>query len=144
MAAKPQETPDAGDRYDDATTDASFFGCCCFRQFCFGRGAGGSYSHLLNDENEPQQESWLVSKAKKVRELSELAAGPKWKNLLRKMGRICNCKRQSSKSAAVEFHYSPESYALNFAGAGREEDGELLHSFSTRFASGFNNDRQRL
>lgn len=107
----------------------------CFRRFCFGGDKDEGRSYLLGDEEAGKPEWWLVAKLKKVRELSEVVAGPKWKNLIRKMGRICN-----SRKTAVESRYSPESYALNFSGA----DEQLLHSFSTRFASGsFINDHQR-
>ncbi|KAH6779305.1 hypothetical protein C2S52_010542 [Perilla frutescens var. hirtella] len=150
--ARHQETPvfpatyDGGDDdYDNGTAVGS--GCGCFRRFCFGQDGDESRSSLLREKEEGgalQEESWLVAQLKNLREFSELVAGPKWKNLIRKMGRICNPRKQNK--TAAHFQYSPESYALNFSGgADHEEDGELLHSFSTRFAPGYfiNNDHQR-
>ncbi|KZV41399.1 hypothetical protein F511_37602 [Dorcoceras hygrometricum] len=107
-------------------------GCGCFRRFCFGWDDEGPSSHnyLLRES-----ESWVAEKFKKLREVSEMAAGPKWKNLVRKIGRLCNPKRSNKETTSnLQFQYSPESYALNFAGREEEEDGQLLHSFSTRFA----------
>ncbi|XP_073152064.1 uncharacterized protein [Henckelia pumila] len=116
-----------GDRHEPEAA-----GCGCFRRFCFGWDDEGpsSHNHLLQ-----QKESWVAEKFKKLREFSEMAAGPKWKNLVRRIGRLCNPKK-SNKEASTDqqFQYSPQSYALNFAGGEEEEDGQLLHSFSTRFA----------
>ncbi|XP_057767894.1 uncharacterized protein LOC130988138 [Salvia miltiorrhiza] len=125
--------------YDE--TAAGSGGGCSFRRFCCGGDEDEGHRSLLG-EKEGGAEWWFVAKLKKLRELSEVVAGPKWKNLIRKMGRICNSRKQNK--SAVESRYSPESYALNFSGDANEDDQELSHSFSTRFATGFAiNDHQR-
>lgn len=108
-------------------------GCCCFRGFCFGRDEGSSRHHLLQERlGDSQKEAWVVAQIKKLKQLSELVAGPKWKNFIRKIGRLCRCKNQ----VAPPYQYSPDSYALNFAGDQVEEEGGTLsHSFSARFAT---------
>ena len=105
-------------------------GCGCFRRFCFGRDDGGSHSYLLQEirGGGVHGETWVVAKFNKLKQWSEVVAGPKWKNFIRKIGR-------HKKQAVPPFQYSPESYALNFAGdQDHEEDGHLSHSFSSRFA----------
>lgn len=129
MACRSQGTPvfpstGGDDDYDEA---AAATGCGCFRRFCLGRDDDESHSYLLR-EKEGQQEAWFVAKLRKLKESSEVVAGPKWKNLIRKMGRTLNPNK-----TAQRFQYSPESYALNFAA----DDAQLLHSFSTKFAPGF-------
>ncbi|XP_075473851.1 uncharacterized protein LOC142504891 [Primulina tabacum] len=114
-------------------------GCGCFRRFCFGWDDEGPSSHnYLLRETAPgsalQKESWVVEKFKKLREFSEMVAGPKWKNLVRKIGKFCNPKKSNKETTDQQFRYSPQSYAMNFAGGEEDEDGQLLHSFSTRFA----------
>ncbi|KAI3443951.1 hypothetical protein Pfo_000616 [Paulownia fortunei] len=125
-AVFPTTYNDAVDDYEEAVAAS---GCGCFRRFCFGWDDGESRSYLLQE--------------KEGEEFSELVAGPKWKNLVRKINKICNPRKYNKPT--IQFQYSPESYALNFAGGDQEEeDGNLLHSFSTRFAPGFSiNDQQR-
>lgn len=67
----------------------------------------------------------MARKLKKVKEVSEMVAGPKWKTFIRKMGGYLKGKKQRNR-----FQYDPESYALNFDG---EDDGPPL-GFSARFA----------
>ncbi|EPS71755.1 hypothetical protein M569_03007 [Genlisea aurea] len=105
--------------------------CCCF-------DGGAAEAHQLLQEGRappPMIESWIVEKAKSLREYSEVVAGPKFKNLMRRMGRILKPRKQRSPEA--QFQYSPGSYALNFSGEGddwEEEGGALMHNFSYRFA----------
>ncbi|KAL0451764.1 UNVERIFIED_CONTAM: hypothetical protein Slati_1154500 [Sesamum latifolium] len=134
--ARPQEKPTCPTVSDEEAGGAG--GCGCFRRFCFGWDDVESRSHLLQERQEgvPHKEAWIVVRLKKLRELSEVLAGPKWKNLIRRIGKICKL-RKHSKSTTLQFQYSPESYALNFAGNDEEEDEIILHSFSVRFAPGF-------
>ncbi|CAA2972152.1 uncharacterized protein LOC111387520 [Olea europaea var. sylvestris] len=122
-----KETPSAG-------------GCAFFRSLCFGWNGEneGDESHLLQG-GEVEKETWLVKKLKKLKEFSEVVAGPKWKNFIRKIGKLCNAKKSKT-----QFQYSPESYALNFNGEDDddEEDYHLVHSFSARFAPQAFNDQQ--
>ncbi|KAI3446815.1 hypothetical protein Pfo_003480 [Paulownia fortunei] len=146
--ARPQENPalfttpyspiterekEGVDDYPEASVGG---GCGCFRRFCFGLDEGESHNHLLQERGGGRgvhKEAWLVAQLKKLKQISELVAGPKWKNMIRKIGKLCNPKKYNTQN--TQFQYSPESYALNFAGGeDHEEDGTLLHNFSSRFA----------
>lgn len=135
ITEREKEGAAADDDYGEADSDG------CFRRFCsFGwNHEGRSRNYLLFQERGGgAEEPWVVAKLKKAKELSEVVAGPKWKNLIRKIGKLCNPRTQ-------KVQYSPESYALNFSGDDHgEADANLLHSFSSRFASlGAINDHQR-
>lgn len=76
----------------------------------------------MGADDDDQVMSWLVKKVKKVKKASELLAGPKWKNFIRRFGRSCNGIIRNKKRR-VQFHYDPQSYALNFDNAiDREAD----------------------
>lgn len=66
---------------------------------------------------------------KKIKEWSELVAGPKWKTFIRQFK-----KKQSKQS---KFQYDPESYSLNFdEGQALTDDDDLFfRDFSSRYAS---------
>ncbi|KAL2929871.1 Protein BCH2 [Bienertia sinuspersici] len=64
--------------------------------------------HLL-PERWPERESWVVRQVKKLREVSELVAGPKWKNLLRKIGAYFG-----NNNKKKGFQYDSFNYTLNF------------------------------
>nr|GMC61224.1 uncharacterized protein LOC109191783 [Ipomoea batatas] len=126
----PREGSAAGGLYyqDDAVSPPSWCGCFRLCGFCSGAGDG---RHLIGGEDNGGG-SWLGEKLKKLKEFSEVVAGPKWKNMVRKIGKYCNPKR--GKTTA--FQYDAESYALNFADGMPEEEGDgLLRNFSTRFAA---------
>ncbi|KAI3694835.1 hypothetical protein L1987_77816 [Smallanthus sonchifolius] len=110
----------------------------CFRLFCCfdnhrhhhdGETAGFLYQNHSGDLIN--QDTWLMRRAKSVKEYSELVAGPKWKNFIRRFSR----KTKTRSNANTPFQYDPQSYALNFNDGGNREDDDLLpRSFSTRFA----------
>ncbi|KAL8492935.1 hypothetical protein ACS0TY_024221 [Phlomoides rotata] len=140
--ARPQHTPVFPADNDDYDETATATGCGCFRRFCFGRDEEEGRSYLLREKEGSQP--WVKAKIKKLRELSEMVAGPKWKNLIRKLGKFFNPRKHHDKTAVQFDQYSPESYALNFTGDDRQGDADFSHSFSTRFAPGyFINDHQR-
>ena len=66
----------------------------------------------------------------KVREWSELVAGPKWKTFIRRFNRA---------PARAKFNYDPCSYALNFdQGEGQNgefDDGGVFRDFPSRYAA---------
>ncbi|KAI3699790.1 hypothetical protein L2E82_44331 [Cichorium intybus] len=66
---------------------------------------------------------------KKIREWSELVAGPKWKTFIRQF--------QKKRSKQSKFQYDPVSYSLNFdEGQAHTEDNDLcFRDFSSRYAS---------
>ncbi|MCE5165912.1 hypothetical protein HAX54_013118 [Datura stramonium] len=106
--------------------------CGCFRFPCFQQQTKEGEANSLLQENRDDS-SWMVKKMKELKEYSELVAGPKWKNLVRKIGKYCNPKKSSAKT---QFQYDSDSYALNFDDAGEDDDG-LLRNFSSRFAAPF-------
>ncbi|CAA7407114.1 unnamed protein product [Spirodela intermedia] len=120
-------------------------GCCYFWAPCFGSGgatgnahhsgAAGGWERIavsrelsLSSSGEP----WWRRALMRVREWSELLAGPRWKTFIRRLNRS---PRGGGKVAKLQ--YDPLSYALNFddGGSGGEpSDGELgCPDFSARF-----------
>ncbi|XP_051149386.1 uncharacterized protein LOC127264068 [Andrographis paniculata] len=144
-AGRPPQYSPISERDNEGFSDFENPSSSCLGRLCFwcvdddaDGGGGSSHNRLLHDGAPPHRSSWLGSKLKSLKEHLELAAGPKWKNFIRRIGRLRNSGR------AAQFQYSPESYALNFAGGEqREDEGTLLYSFSARFAPhAFVNDRQ--
>lgn len=111
-----------GDDIDDYGNSS---GCgSCFGKFCFKWCQGKDRGQLLNDD-EDNEEPWWIKKMKKVREASELLAGPKWKNFIRKAGRYCNIRKNNKHN--TQFQYDPESYALNFdSGFDTDDDDHFV------------------
>ncbi|KAL7221821.1 hypothetical protein ACSBR1_023711 [Camellia fascicularis] len=127
-----QEGSDTNNGYQKTISGFLANGCDCFRLFCFERQQSndGEARHLLEQEGE-HKETWLVNKLKRVKEASELLAGPKWKNFIRRFSKYFNKKKRT------QFQYDPQSYTLNFD---HDLDGEgdgLLLGFSSRLASHF-------
>ncbi|KAJ8559871.1 hypothetical protein K7X08_003929 [Anisodus acutangulus] len=73
-----------------------------------------------------------INALKKLREWSEIVAGPRWKTFIRRFNR--NKSRRNGK-----FQYDPLSYSLNFdegrGNNGEDEEELVLRNFSTRYAS---------
>ncbi|XP_073265978.1 uncharacterized protein [Populus alba] len=88
------------------------------------------YDHLddYEEENGDHRDPWSVRKLKKVKEASEIVAGPKWKTFIRKIGAYIKKRKQRNNQA----QYDAESYALNFD---REEDGCVIPGFSSKVAA---------
>ncbi|XP_051141319.1 uncharacterized protein LOC127258505 [Andrographis paniculata] len=116
--------------------------CCCF-SFNFPCFESDNWERIstTGGEQQEQQEfsarsSWWVKgidALKKIRELSELAAGPKWKTFIRRFNKSA-CKSKPSK-----FQYDAFSYSLNFDEGIREDEqleGDVvLRDFSSRYAA---------
>lgn len=68
---------------------------------------------------------------KKIREWSEIVAGPRWKTFIRRF----NQNRASKRTP--KYQYDPLSYALNFDEGhnGDFNDDAALRNFSTRYAA---------
>lgn len=77
-----------------------------------------------------------INAFKKLREWSEIVAGPRWKTFIRRFNRTKSGGRQSAK-----FQYDPLSYSLNFDegpgnnGNSDEEDDFRFRNFSSRYAT---------
>ncbi|XP_076900141.1 uncharacterized protein LOC143554199 [Bidens hawaiensis] len=78
-----------------------------------------------------------IQTLKKIREWSEIVAGPRWKTFIRRFNRnkSSTLNRQNSK-----FQYDPLGYALNFdegaleSGDSEMENDYLVRTFSSRYA----------
>ncbi|KVH88699.1 uncharacterized protein LOC112501801 [Cynara cardunculus var. scolymus] len=103
----------------------------CFRLFCcFDTHHDGETAGFLHHQSGDliAQDTWFMKRAKSLKEFSEVVAGPKWKNFIRRFS-----KRPKTRSNAnTPFQYDPQSYALNFND--HEDDDLLPRSFSTRYA----------
>ncbi|XVF48313.1 hypothetical protein PTKIN_Ptkin03bG0180100 [Pterospermum kingtungense] len=95
-------------------------------------GAGHRYLLLHQPAAEEKRESWLKEKAKKLKEISELLAGPKWKNFVRRFSIYgINKKRRSM----MQFHHDPQSYELHFDEGIHREFEAGFPDFFARFAA---------
>ncbi|GAV73893.1 hypothetical protein CFOL_v3_17376 [Cephalotus follicularis] len=121
-----QDDQDGTDDYEDVVP----CGCDCLHFFRFNKQKHGLHPKAENGD------SWWVNKLKKVKEISESLAGPKFKTLIRKISGYCKNKKQKNK-----FQYDAQSYALNFDSGVDREDDSLRHGFSARFAPPSSYDR---
>ncbi|KAL4304459.1 hypothetical protein GQ457_10G018120 [Hibiscus cannabinus] len=76
-------------------------------------------------------ESWLKRKAQKLREISEVLAGPRWRNFIPRFITYGIGKKRRSMMM-MQFQYDPRSYQLNFD---HREAGAGFPDFSSRFAA---------
>ncbi|XP_071686823.1 uncharacterized protein [Rutidosis leptorrhynchoides] len=91
-----------------------------------------------SDYNYSEQKTiWSrgVTALKKLREWSEIVAGPRWKNFIRRFNRNKSFGNKSS-----QFQYDPLGYALNFdegpyeTGDSDLENEYMIRNFSSRYA----------
>ncbi|CDY45749.1 BnaC02g42330D [Brassica napus] len=116
--------------------------CSCFPSFRSRSSPALGYSswgriRTADDNNNhgPDEPRWWKRAALKVREWSEIAAGPRWKTFIRRFNR--DPRRGRDWDAGEKFQYDPLSYALNFDDDDEDEYVGLggFRSFSTRYAS---------
>lgn len=107
-------------------------GCCFCIPNCFGRKRWQRITS--NEKEETTTRRWWpkgFKAVKKVREWSELVAGPKWKTFIRRFNK--------NRSKQGKFQYDPLSYSLNFDdGPGKNDsvdDDRVYRDFSMRYAS---------
>ncbi|XP_020240625.1 uncharacterized protein LOC109819329 [Cajanus cajan] len=137
---EPDTTGSGEDRSNSrlANTRCTF----CF-PCCFGSRHSVDFAWWERVQAQPPTESpggrlWSrgVMAFMKVREWSELAAGPRWKTFIRRFNRS---RSGSNRHAPGKYQYDPLSYALNFdEGHNGEFDDDSfspLRNFSTRYAT---------
>ncbi|RZC08176.1 uncharacterized protein LOC114416467 [Glycine soja] len=137
-----------------ANTRCSFCFPCCFGSRCHSVSVGFAWWERVRatsswSETSPHSEaqpatgsssgSWWsggVRAFMKVREWSELAAGPRWKTFIRRFSRS---RSGWARHAAGKYQYDPLSYSLNFdEGHNGYFDGDGydgLRNFSARYAA---------
>ncbi|KAI8020989.1 hypothetical protein LOK49_LG03G01610 [Camellia lanceoleosa] len=106
---------------DDYEETFSARGCSCFRLFCFERrqSNGWESNRLLQQHNGEHKETWLANMLRPVKESSEMLAGPKWKNFIRRVGKYFGKRK-------TQFRYDSHSYALNFDDGTVEDETVFL------------------
>ncbi|KAK8706700.1 hypothetical protein V6N13_057777 [Hibiscus sabdariffa] len=138
MAATPPEKPaqvpketwplravneDYSQDFEDLISSSSGCGGCFRGLFRWRNG------YLL--QSEENREGWVKRKAKKLQEMSEVLAGPKWKNFIRRF----SIYGMNKKRRSTTMQYDIQSYELNFdQGIPREADAGFL-GFSARFVA---------
>lgn len=156
MEARPQRLP-AMDPLDESAEEADQMyqkrgsRCCCFgipalsspnhtRATCSSSSSPPSPHSNFWCRMRPStsdSDTWWHRAFKKVRDWSELVAGPRWKTFIRRFNR----GGHRGVGWRRRFQYDPLSYAMNFdeGGARDDEDDDSseygLRSFSTRYAA---------
>ncbi|KAK4346319.1 hypothetical protein RND71_032658 [Anisodus tanguticus] len=124
-----QKDPDMNEELQDL--EFTKRGCCFwFPSF----RCGLTVWERVSTSDQKEEPNWWdkgINAVMKVREWSELVAGPKWKTFIRRFNK--------NRSKTNKFNYDPLSYSLNFDdGPGvndQSEDDRLFRDFSSRFAS---------
>ncbi|XP_038878924.1 uncharacterized protein LOC120071012 [Benincasa hispida] len=141
-----EESPCEADKSNSLLPTAR---CGCFRLSCFGSRrvatVGPSWWERLRASQVHSEGRWWARGVRvllKLREWSEIVAGPRWKTFIRRFNR----NRSGGGGGGVragKFQYDPLSYAMNFD-EGSRQIGELdddiddfngYRNFSARYAS---------
>ncbi|XP_027124971.1 uncharacterized protein [Coffea arabica] len=153
MESREYSQVNAVEANDDAAADSLFQKrrCC----FCFSWRSNRSSTpavglnwwqraRSLEINPSPENSFWArgISALKKIREWSEIAAGPRWKTFIRRFSRTGR-RRNNNNNFGCNYQYDPLSYSLNFdEGTGQngdfddgEEDYYGLRNFSVRYAT---------
>ncbi|CAE6075430.1 unnamed protein product [Arabidopsis arenosa] len=87
--------------------------------------------------NHHHESRWWVRAFLKIREWSEIVAGPRWKTFIRRFNR--DPRRGQDWDDSDKFRYDPVSYTLSFEDEDKDDDDEAgfggARSFSMRYAS---------
>ena len=119
-------------------------GCFCFPCFRDRRppstAVGSVWWERVSTVRLSDRRWWSrgVTALRKVREWSEIVAGPKWKTFIRRLNR-----NSRTASGSGKFQYDPLSYSLNFDegqgyngnldAAEEEEEQAVFRDFSSRY-----------
>ncbi|KAF7838350.1 NHL domain protein [Senna tora] len=131
---------------------------CCFCFPCFGSrpspavgiawwqrvsssSTSPSWSHSHPHPTALSDDRWWsrgIRALKKLREWSEIVAGPRWKTFIRRFNR----NRSGGAAKHAKYQYDPLSYSLNFDEGPGGQNGDLedhgydgYRNFSTRYAA---------
>ncbi|ESQ49955.1 hypothetical protein EUTSA_v10021620mg [Eutrema salsugineum] len=129
---------------------------CCFLMPCLAssqpssRGGSVWWQRISTADKREPDERWWICGWRKMREWSELVAGPRWKTFIRRVGRnhCCGggragnsgggCGAIPNRSDHRKFRYDPLSYSLNFDDGkqtGHFDDEFPYRDYSMRFAA---------
>ncbi|KAH7528493.1 uncharacterized protein LOC107418452 [Ziziphus jujuba] len=121
---------------------------CCFCFPCFGSRRSPTvgvawWERMRTSSTTTNDDQWWhkgIRAFKKLREWSEIVAGPKWKTFIRRFNR--NKSGSGGGGRHGNFQYDPLSYSLNFdEGPGHngnlydDDDYSGFRNFSIRYAS---------
>ncbi|PSS35202.1 Coiled-coil domain-containing protein [Actinidia chinensis var. chinensis] len=145
MASTPETTPDLSPNDSDSGDEMQELifanrGCCHFIPFFScqrSNGSGSIWWERISKQSSEKEENWWAKGLKKLRDWSELVAGPRWKTFIRQFNknRSYCCGPRIGK-----FQYDPVSYALNFDdGLGQNshysDADRVFRDFSSRYAA---------
>lgn len=111
--------------------------CFCFPRFNCRRSSTVGLSWWEQIQSQNRWWTPAVTALQRVREWSEIVAGPKWKTFIRRFNRN-RSNTNTSHHPHGKFQYDPLSYSLNFEGNGNfdhDDDFSGFRDFSTRYAS---------
>lgn len=149
MAEQDLETVTRGDpeSFGEGRTNALLANTRCSCSFlpCFGSRRSSAVGLVWWERiRAVQNDHWWargVRAFKKLREWSEIVAGPRWKTFIRRLNRNKSGGSGSGGNRHGKFQYDPLSYSLNFdEGPGHkgnfdEEEYGGFRDFSTRYGA---------
>ncbi|XP_071694653.1 uncharacterized protein [Rutidosis leptorrhynchoides] len=143
MPSSPIPISDISQVYCDTDDDSPYSAAafshrrCCYWMPCMQSKITSNWWQQISIENDKindQNNRWWckgLMHLKKIKEWSELVAGPKWKTFIRRF-----MKKRSKQTKQSRYQYDPASYSLNFdEGQACKEDNDLyFRDFSARYA----------
>ncbi|KAK9747935.1 hypothetical protein RND81_02G024800 [Saponaria officinalis] len=120
----------------ESTTNSPHRTRCCFH-FPSSSSSSSIWDHIRAGESDNKWWARPIHAFKKIREWSEIVAGPKWKTFIRRFNRKPRHRHGHGHGhvSPGKFQYDPLSYALNFD-QGQGQNGHFDEEcFSSRFAA---------
>ncbi|KAJ9559669.1 hypothetical protein OSB04_004829 [Centaurea solstitialis] len=119
--------------------------CCFCIPYRWQKVRSSSPDHHHHNHHNHQSDKTLWSRGidalKKIREWSEIVAGPRWKTFIRRFNRNNNRSFGGRQQSPKNFQYDPLGYSLNFdegplqSGDSEMENDYMIRNFSSRYAS---------
>ncbi|KAL5985517.1 hypothetical protein ACLOJK_027502 [Asimina triloba] len=134
MAAYSEKVPLTEEDYEEETAAA---GGCFSAFFCCARSHYLRANERLSLLQEQLKETRWKDSLQRLKESSELIAGPKWKTFIRRFNcHSCAGAGANHRNRKPNFQYDPQSYALNFdGGADPDDEEDDRNGFSSQFGS---------